>query len=135
MTDHHQLIDQIRLALQSGDHGRNGRLAGLASAYATACHDATQRLGRCHRLLQQGLRSEAIQLAESEPKLLDAIAALDFPERPEWDDLVQMHDLPMAPRLPIEPARLLNEAYAEENPLQDLLRRHRRLALQRTRSA
>jgi hypothetical protein len=130
-NDYHQIIDQIRVALHSGDHGPNGRLAGLASAYASACHEATQRLGRCHRLLQQGLRSEAIQLAESEPKLLDVIAALDFPERSEWDDLVQMHDLPTAPRLPIEPARLLNEAYAEENPLQDLLRRHRRLALQR----
>src|SRR5262249_12272392 len=43
----------------------------------------------------------------------------------------QLHDLEPAPILPIEPARLLNEAYAEENPLQDLLRRHRRLALQR----
>jgi hypothetical protein len=131
MTDHHQMIDQMRAVLHSGDHGRNGQLAGLASAYAAACNEAAQRLGRCHRLLQQGLRSEAIQLAESEPKLLDAIAALDFPERAEWDDLVQMHDLPPAPRLPIEPARLLNEAYAEEDPLQDLLRRHRRLALQR----
>ncbi|MGP0064094.1 MAG: hypothetical protein ACLQGP_10915 [Isosphaeraceae bacterium] len=130
-NDQYQLIDQIRAALHSGDHGSNGRLAGLASAYASACQEATQRLGRCHRLLQQGLRSEAIQLAESEPKLLDTLAALDFPERAEWDNLVQMHDLPVAPRLPIEPARLLNEAYAEEDPLQDLLRRHRRLALQR----
>ena len=131
MTDHHQIIDQIRVALQSGNHGPNGRLAGLASAYASVCLEATQRLGRCHRLLQQGLRSEAIQLAESEPKLLDTIAILDFPERAEWDDLVRLHDLTQAPRLPIEPARSLNEAYAEENPLLELLRRHRRLALQR----
>ena len=109
----------------------NGRLAGLASAYADACAEAAQRLGRCHRLLQQGLRTEAIQLAESEPKLLDSLAVLDFPERPEWDDLVQMRDLTAAPRIPLEPARLLNEAYAEEDPLQELLRRHRRLALQR----
>ncbi len=131
MTDHHQVIDQIRTALHAGDQARNGRLAALASAYAAACDEATQRLGRCHRLLRQGLRSEAIQLAESEPNLLDTIAALDFPERPEWDELVQMHDLTPAPKLPVEPARLLNEAYAEEDPLQDLLRRHRRLALQR----
>ena len=73
-------------------------------------------MGRCQWLLQQGLRSESIQLAESEPKLLEAVAALDFPERVEWDDLVQMHELTSAPRLPIEPARLLNEAYAEQDP-------------------
>src|SRR5947209_5297460 len=106
MTDPHQIVDQIRTVLHSGDPARNGQLAGLASAYAEACQEVTQRLGRCHRLLQQGLRSEAIQLAESEPKLLDAVAALDFPERAEWDDLVQMHELTAAPRLPIEPARL-----------------------------
>jgi hypothetical protein len=131
MADYHQIVEQIRMALHAGDPGHNGRLAGLASAYADACTEAAQRLGRCHRLLQQGLRSEAIQLAESEPKLLDMLAVLDFPERPDWDDMVQLRDLPPAPRIPLEPARLLNEAYAEEDPLQDLLRRHRRLALLR----
>src|SRR5262245_3180842 len=131
ITDPHQIVEQIRAILHAGDPARNGRLGALATAYAGACHEVAQRLGRCHRLLQQGLRSEAIQLAESEPNLLETWAALDFPERAEWDDLVQLHDLEPAPRLPIEPARLLNEAYAEENPLQDLLRRHRRLALQR----
>ncbi len=131
MADYHEIVEQIRTALHAGAAPQNGRLAGLASAYADACADAAHRLARCQRLLQQGLRSEAIQLAEAEPKLLDSLAVLDFPERPEWDDLVQMHDLAPAPRIPLEPARLLNEAYAEEDPLQDLLRRHRRLALQR----
>ncbi len=97
MADYHNIVEQIRTALHSGDPGHNGRLAGLASAYADACAEAAQRLGRCHRLLQQGLRTEAIQLAESEPKLLDALAVLDFPERPEWDDMVQARDLTPAP--------------------------------------
>jgi hypothetical protein len=131
MADYHQIVEQIRIVLNSGEAGSNGRLAGLASAYADACAEAAQRLGRCHRLLQQGLRSEAIQLAESEPNLLDTLAVLDFPERAEWDDMVQMRGLTSAARIPLEPARLLNEAYAEEDPLQELLRRHRRLALQR----
>ena len=88
-------------------------------------------MGRCHRLLQQGLRSEAIQLAESEPNLLDSLAALDFPERSDWDELVQIYELAAAPKLSVEQAQFLNEAYAQEDPLQDLLRMHRRLALQR----
>ncbi len=97
MSDYHEIVEQIRTALHAGDPVHNGRLAGLATAYADACAEAAQRLARCHRLLHQGLRSEAIQLAESEPKLLDALTVLDFPERPEWDDMVRMHDLPTAP--------------------------------------
>ena len=85
-----QSVDEIRAVLHWGDPARNGRLAGLASAYAEACIEVTQRLGRCHRLLQQGLRSEAIQLAETEPKLLSGVAALDFPERSDGDDLVRI---------------------------------------------
>ena len=131
MPDYHQIVDQIRAFVQSSDQTRSEVLEGLASAYAEACVELNQRIGRCHRLLQQGLRSEAIQLAESEPKLLDSLAALDFPERADWDELVQMYELAAAPKLSVDPAQFLNEAYAQEDPLQDLLRMHRRLALQR----
>ena len=103
----------------------------LAKAYAEACAEVSQRLVRCQRLLQQGLRSEAIQLAEVQPRLLDAVASLEFPERGAWDELVQMYGLPEAARFQVEVAAFLNEAYAEEDPLQDLLRAHRRLALTR----
>ncbi len=131
MADHHQIVDQIRAFVQSSDQTRTSLLETLASSYAEACVDVNQRMGRCHRLLQQGLRSEAIQLAESEPKLLDSLAALDFPERADWDELLQMYQLAPAPKLTLDQAQFLNEAYAEEDPLQDLLRMHRRLALQR----
>jgi len=131
MADYYQIVDQIRAFVQSSDQTRNDFLESLASTYAEACIEVNQRMGRCHRLLQQGLRSEAIQLADSEPRLLDVIAALDFPERVAWDELVQIYELPAAPKLAVESAQILNEAYAQEDPLQDLLHRHRRLALQR----
>ena len=67
------------------------------------------------------LRSEAIHLAESEPNLLDSLAALDFPERADWDELVQIYQLAAAPKLAVDQAQFLNEAYAQEDPLQDLL--------------
>jgi hypothetical protein len=133
MADYHQLVDQLRAFVQSSDQTRNVVLESLASTYAEACVEINQRMGRCHRLLQQGLRSEAIQLADSEPKLLDSLGALDFPERADWDELVQIYELAPAPKLSIEQAQFLNEAYAQEDPLQDLLRVHRRLALQRAR--
>ena len=56
---------------------------------------------------------------------------LDFRERAEWDDLVGIYGLAAAPKLMVEAAGFLNEAYAQEEPLQDLLVKHRRLAMQR----
>ena len=132
MADYHQIVDQIRGLVQATDLTRSERLETLASAYAEACSEVNQRLGRCQRLLQQGLRSEAIQLAETEPKLLDAVASLDFRERAEWDELVSMYGMASAPKLQVEAAGFLNEAYAQEEPLQELLRSHRRLATQRS---
>jgi hypothetical protein len=131
MADYHQIVDQIRAFLQLSDQTRNERLEGLASAYAENCVDVNQRLARCQRLLQQGLRSEAIQLAESEPRLVDAIQVLDFPERASWDELAAIYDLRVAPKLMVDAGVVLNEAYVQEEPLQDLLRTHRRLATQR----
>jgi hypothetical protein len=131
MADYHQIADQIRAFVQSNDQTRTSSLDHLATAYVESCIEVNQRMGRCHRLLQQGLRSEAIQLAESAPRLLDAVAALDFPERADWDELLQIYELPVAPKVAINHAQFLNEAYAQEDPLQDLLRTHRRLALQR----
>ena len=131
MADYYQIADQIRSFVQSVDQTRNPGFDALASAYSDACSEINQRMGRCHRLLQQGLRSEAIQLADAEPRLLDALAALDFPERADWDGLLQIYDLPPAPKLAVDQAQFLNEAYAQESPLQEVLRTHRRLALQR----
>lgn len=131
MPDHDQIIDQIRAFVQSADQTRTPALEALAVAYAEACGEVGRRLSRCHGLLRQGLRSEAIQLAETAPRLLDQLAALDFPERTAWDEIVQVYDLLPAPPIPVETASFLNEAYAEEDPLRDLLRSHRRLALAR----
>jgi hypothetical protein len=131
MPELHEIVDQIRAFLQSSDQTRSDSLQGLALAYAEACGEINQRLGRCQRLLQLGLRSEAIQLADAEPMLLDATAALGFPERTAWDELVAAYGLAPAPGLLVEAAQFLNEAYAEQEPLQDLLRTHRRLALVR----
>ena len=133
MPDYHQIVDQVRGIVQSSDQTRNDRMEQLAADYASACGEANQRLGRCQWLLQQGLRSEAIQLAESEPRLLDVVAVLDFRERAEWDELVGIYGLAAAPRLMVEAAGFVNEAYAQEEPIHDLLVKHRRLAMQRAR--
>jgi hypothetical protein len=131
MIDHHRLIDDIRSFLGSRDQTRSERLTGLARQYAEACAEANERLSRCGQLLLRGLRSEAIHLAEAEPRLLDVVALLDFPERDDWRGLVELYELPEAHELNLGTADALCAAYAEADPLQGLLRQHRRLALAR----
>ena len=81
------------------------------------------------RALRKGLRSEAIQLAEIEPKLLDVVAFLDFPERDPWLELANRSGIAPPMPLMLDVASELNEAYAVEQPLAALLQRHRLLAL------
>jgi hypothetical protein len=131
MRDSNQIVGELRVFLQSVDRTEQPRMADLASDYASACVVANERLNRCAAFLRQGLRSEAIHLAKAEPDLLDMVTVLDFPERAEWDELTLMYNWPKAPAVAIGAAQAINEAYALEHPLEDLLRTHRRLALVR----
>ncbi len=130
MADYHEIVDEILdLAVQSGELPWDGRLRELADGYAAACAEANERLAGLTRLLNQGLRAEAIQQAEIEPNLLSMLAALDFPERPQWDALTDQRRLTRAQGLNLDGAVALNEAYAQHDPLRELLRRYRRMAL------
>ena len=80
-------------------------------------------------LLRQGLRSEAIRLAEAEPVLLDVVAILDFPERQQWVATLGRFGIARPAGLLVDLAAELNEAYAQEQPLAPLLARHRLLAI------
>ena len=115
--------------LDGGD--RLDVLHETAADYRAACEEANERLRRCEGLLRRGLRSEAIQQAETEPVLLDVVAQLDFSERPTWCNLLAQHGIAPPPALALDLAGELNEAYAVERPLAGLLDQHRLLALAR----
>jgi hypothetical protein len=131
MADPQRLVDDIRAFLQASDQTQTDRLRSLATEYAEACQQVNTRLRRCEEYLRQSLRGEAIHYAQAEPPLLEVVAVLDFPDRPQWHEVVMAYNLPEAPPLRLESAAALNQAYAEAAPLEPLLRRHRRLALSR----
>jgi hypothetical protein len=131
MADPQQVVDDIRSFLDAADQTDARRLGELAEAYAEACKAANQRLRRCDEFLKKGLRSEAIHFAQAEPVLLDLVAVLDFPERPRLEEVLLVYGIAPPPRLQLETAEELNRAYAQEQPLGELRRRHRRLALAR----
>ena len=120
MTDPHLIIDEIRTFLQSSDQTLTDRIKEVARQYTAACQEANQRLSRCAEYLRKGLRTEAIHLAQAEPQLLDLVSMLDFPERSKWEEMATFYDLPVPPALKLDTAAAINEAYADDQPLEEL---------------
>ncbi len=107
-------------------------LRAVAGEFSAACNEVNERLGQCGEWLHKGLRGEALQLCETEPNLLEAVALLDFAELEPWRQLLAQHGLevPAPPKLDV--ATQLNEAYAVQQPLETILQQHRRQALARS---
>ena len=131
MRDYQRAVEEIRFVMQSEVWELTDDLQEAARTYAAACREVNTRLRRCDEYLKQGLRSEAIQLAEAEPNLLESVALLDIPERADWDEAAGLYELPVCEPLRLDIAQELNEAYIVEQPLQKWLARHRLLALAR----
>jgi|GEM_PF-3788000 len=131
MTQHREIIDNIRGFLSSSQQVRTPPPVEWAKDYAKLCGDANDRLRKGADALKRGLRGDALQIAEAEPDLLDLVVALDFPDAAKWRGVCERFDLPRPPVLLIESAAALNAAYATEQPLQSLMAYHRVLALAR----
>ena len=131
MLDYQRIVDDLRGSLDSQDGAGGDFLRQAAAEYATACEEVNDRLRKCGTFLRQGLRSEAIQLGENEPNLLDTVAILDFPERAAWLQLATRSGVSPPPPLNLAVAAEMNQAYAVERPLAELLNQHRLLALSR----
>jgi hypothetical protein len=129
MLDYQRIVDDVRSVLFIDSQDGDDFLQGAAADYSLAIDEVNERLRQCGALLRKGLRSEAIQLCELEPNLLDVVGILDFPEYDSWKELLSLHRLSPPGSLMLEVAANLNEAYAVEQPLATLLRRHRLLAM------
>jgi hypothetical protein len=130
-ADISQLVEEICELLSTNDLVTPDRARDYAARYGAACEEVNRRLREAHLCLSRGLRSEAIQLCEEEPNLLDLVALLDLPPRSEFLELLSFADVAAPPRVAVELASELNDAYAAELPLKALLKQHRLLALQR----
>ncbi len=127
-----RLIEEIQAVLAAETDAEPQRVESLEAGYAAAVADVNVRLRECDELMRSGHHAEAIQRAEVEPNLLDLVALVDFSEAAQWIDYVAQFGLPAPPRLRIELAAELNEAYATVEPLKNFLRRHRLHALARS---
>ncbi len=128
-------ITQLVRAIQSVLHSRSApseeELVDLASQHEELVDAVQLRLEKVERLLHQGLRSEAIELAEVDPNLNDLLTALDFPELGPWNELLEANGIqPVAP-IPVEAAAELNDAYLATGSIEKLLQHYRTISLAR----
>lgn len=131
MADLHDLIERMQVTLASSINPAKEQLRELHGELTEQIRRTNKRLRECDALLAKGLRTEAIQLAEQEPPLLDVVAILDFPGLPEWNDFVAELGLTVAPELQIAIAAELNLAYSDDSPLKEHLRKFRLSSLLR----
>ncbi|MDP1561222.1 MAG: hypothetical protein Q8M16_07480 [Pirellulaceae bacterium] len=120
-----QLVDSVADLNQDQVQTLNGRITQCITL-------VNRRLKACDALLRKGLRSEALQECRKSPDLLELISELDVPELDVWNELLGMFLLPPPPSLNRDLAALLNEAFAREQSLDQLLRLHRLHALARS---
>lgn len=105
-----KLVRQIKGALSSGS---NSPVESMASEYAQLCQDANQRLESCAAMIEKGSEYQALQLAETEPVLLDLIATLSFAEAPEWASYCTLNQLPVPPKFDSKAVQVLDGLYAK----------------------
>lgn len=123
------ITQKIRKQLEQSNGLTQERLEPLAVEYASAIAKVNERLAECVGLIRKGLRSEGLQRAKMAPNLLDIAAELEFPELAEWVDILRFYGIEVPDNLDVDAVRQLNDAFLEEQPLEELLKQHRRLAI------
>ena len=126
MADYQRVVEFLRDLRGSGGglpQQVTDQVVRAAEEFAALCVSANERLRQCSTFLQQGLRSEAIHLAEQPPNLLDLVAALDLPDPEAWAEYCQNNGLAVPPALQMDRATSMTIV----NRLQerDFLRRER----------
>ncbi|MCL4191088.1 MAG: hypothetical protein KJZ87_05040 [Thermoguttaceae bacterium] len=131
MLDYQNIVDTCRALTVPGAEAPAEFVAAAAADYSLACQKVNARLSRCGELLRRGLRSEALQQADIDPNLVDLTGLLDFPEREAFLRLCVAHRIAVPTSIDLDIAAELNQAYAAEQPIESLLRVHRRYAMAR----
>ena len=126
-----KIIEEIQDLLISPFGVSEPELMDIAGRHEEFVAEASEWMLAVDKLLQKGLRTEAIELAEREPNLNEVIIALDFPELDAWNELLLKNDMQPISELPEGVAEELNDAYGVSTSLEKLMQQHRNAALAR----
>jgi|GEM_PF-3946102 len=81
------LIVRIQAAIQPNKVDNQNQLQMLSAEYAKHCEQSAHRLEQCTTLIKSGRDYLALQIAETEPALLDTLNILIFPEIEKWRNI------------------------------------------------
>lgn len=123
------VVDRIQVAVRSAVRPSADKIAELSRDFAISVTAVNRRLLECGDLLQKGFRIEALKACEQEPRLLELVDLLEFPERRHWDEFVKQFQLSPAPAVRCDVAAMLMEVYASEAKIGSLLDQYRELNL------
>ena len=129
MADYEEIPETIRSFLATEGHPWSEDLTDVAQSYAALCREANQRLRRCADYLRRGMRSEAVHLAECQPKLLPLVDALKLPDFGAWAKACVANGLAPPPELLTDNLPQLEAAGEIEERLRPLEDRYRLLSL------
>ena len=129
MAAYQEIPEAILSYLATPGHPWSEDLTDVAASYGALCREANDRLRRCADYLGRGMRSEAVQLAECQPKLLPLAESLKLPDLPAWNAACVAQGLTPAPELLIDSLDQLQAAMEIEHRLQPMLARFRLLSL------
>ena len=125
-----KLSDVERLARRIGDllDGKvpEEQARPIAQEYANAADAAARRLRQCIGMLEEGDETQALQLADAAPPLLDLVTRLGFRRLDEWQQHCKQQGLPRTENLDAKFIRQLSDAYGKGiTPHHDLYRQLR----------
>ena len=106
-----RLVRRI-VAILKGE-GDPAMASKLAEDYQAACAAVAVRLEQCRSMIDAGASVQAIQLAETQPNLLDLVAVLEFRQATEWRQFCSSKNLPCPEVLPARDVSTLNSCYSQ----------------------
>lgn len=119
------IVSTVRQAIE--DASKQGiASAELAQQYAELCSQANKRLASCRNCFKQGMVSEALRIADTEPQLLDLCAALDFVGVEKWSKLCQDRKWTAAERLDAKAIQDINDAFSSGQITEPMMKEYRR---------
>jgi len=126
-----ELIQDAVSAIQSPESIDYDAFQARANELLELTKTLNQKLTQIARMLNKGLRDEAIQEAGSDGRVLAIYERLDFPERDAYIHLIEEFGFARPPELNHDAATQLNAAFGRVGDIKHLLKNHRLLALSR----
>jgi hypothetical protein len=125
------LLQKMRRCLASPTSIDESVLAEHAAHYGQICGELNLKLLQAAKLIDRGLRDDALTLLGPDNEIIELFELCEFPERDDWCELIEIFGLEAPPPLDFDAAAKVNHAFALLGDLEGLLNIHRALALSR----